>query len=201
MEEQRRAIQDFDRGLALDPTNAMAWYSQGKCKMITADLKGSVADFTKAIELGNNAAYAGRGNARARLNDFNGAIADLNKAIQLNPEDSDSFYYRGLARSKMSKFAEAMVDYNESIRINPPNYMAYYGRGVCKTKLGNAREAVADYNMAIEINGASASTLPYYNDLITENTIKLLDVIIQKYTQPKDLSPGRPEVYLSRGIA
>ena len=87
------------------------------------------------------------------------------------------------------------------MRINPLNYLAYYGRGVCKVKLGQPKDAVADYNLAIEINGASANTLPYYNTLITENTIKLLDVIVTKYTQPKDLSPGRPEVYLSRGIA
>jgi tetratricopeptide (TPR) repeat protein len=135
------------------------------------------------------------------LNDFAGAITDLTQAVQLNPNDSESFYYRGLARSKMNKYSDALNDYNQSIMLNPRNFTAYYGRGVCKSKLGFVKDAIEDYNKAIEINGAAATTKPYYNTFITENTIVLLDGIVQKYTQPSDLSAGRPEVYLSRGIA
>lgn len=62
MEDFPRALKkDFNMGLGVEPNNAMAWYCRGQCKVALGDLQGSIADFTKAIELGQLAAFADRG--------------------------------------------------------------------------------------------------------------------------------------------
>ena len=57
------------------------------------DYGGSIADWSKVIELNPNdaSAYLIRGIVRARSGDANGAIADCDKAIELNPAGAGAY--------------------------------------------------------------------------------------------------------------
>ncbi len=59
------------------------YFNSGKAKYNLKDYRGTIQDYTKAIELNPNYAdaYLNRGNAKYELKDYRGALQDYNKSI------------------------------------------------------------------------------------------------------------------------
>ena len=76
------------------------YFNSGSTKFELKDYKGTIEDYTKAIELNPNfsEAYFRRGFAKDTLQDYKGAIQDYTKAIELNPNYVDAYYNRGIAK-------------------------------------------------------------------------------------------------------
>lgn len=85
--EFRRAIQDFDKAIALAPDDAL-----------------------KPLILHS------RGVAYSDSGEFELAIADLTMALELNPGLVDSYGYRGFTYSKMSQYEEAVSDFRKALK-------------------------------------------------------------------------------------
>src|SRR6185295_5098895 len=78
--------------------DAEKFYASGLEKQKKGDLEGSLADFTKAIELDPAyvQAYHGRGVTRHFKGDLDAAIADYSKAIELDPKVALAYHDRAL---------------------------------------------------------------------------------------------------------
>jgi len=83
---------------------AKEYYERGNAKIKLKDNAGSIADFTKAIEIDTNYidAYSARGIAKKNLNDFTGAMLDFKKiieistkAIEIDPQNTVNYKIRG----------------------------------------------------------------------------------------------------------
>ncbi len=96
----------YDRFIALDSTDAEAYFNRGAAKDMLMDPAGSVKDYTKAIHYQSNyrEAYANRGVAKINLLSHKGnpipskdqtidACADLKKAKQLGDDTVDDMIY------------------------------------------------------------------------------------------------------------
>ena len=86
--------------LAVSPGASAAddpFIKSGNAKFIQGDLRGAIADYSRAVELSpdNTDAYIRRGVAKLSLGDHDGAIADFDRAIGLNPERADAYNNRG----------------------------------------------------------------------------------------------------------
>ena len=79
-----KAIEDFDRTIALNPDLSSAFINRAKCKEILNDFKGAVLDYSTAISLNPNDLdiYYLRGNAKQALGDNSGALDDFNRAVR-----------------------------------------------------------------------------------------------------------------------
>lgn len=73
------------------------YYQSGKKKHFSADYKGAIADYNKALVLNPtdwNICF-NRGLSKYHLKDYTGAMEDYNKAIELNPTYAKAYFHRG----------------------------------------------------------------------------------------------------------
>ena len=111
-----RAIADFDRAIAINPSYSDAYYNRGTVFYKTGLFKAAMDDFDRTIALDPEyyKAYNNRGAVYYTMEEFDRAIADYDRAIVLNPSYFQAYYNRGLAFNKVGRFDEATKDLNEA---------------------------------------------------------------------------------------
>ncbi len=190
------AIAQFGKAIALNPRFAKAYLyrgftyydraftervrnAQGLGIINPKDLELAIADYSKAIELGENGGnvFYERGMTYARLKDairmagatfINGrwqseaaagernyeqlAWDDLNQAIALQPDIALAYYERGLINTGRNRNA-AISDYSKAIKLNPDHASAYYNRALMYMREQSERkEAIADLESVLKIS-------------------------------------------------
>ncbi len=119
-----------------------------------SDFKGSIVEFTKALELNPNLASAKfwRGACRLLAGDARGAIADLSATIARNPQKIEAYMYRGSAYAKLGNRQLAIADLDRAVALQPESDVAYSNRCSLKYQLKDFQGAIADCNRAIALN-------------------------------------------------
>ena len=99
--------------------NATDLLNSGLDKAKSGNLKGAIADWTKAIEIYPKyaLAYYNRGLARRKLGDLKGAIADYTKAIELNPKFYQAYTNRGIALEIVGDLKDACRDWKKAVDL------------------------------------------------------------------------------------
>src|SRR5579859_4815186 len=90
--KDQHALEDLDRAIELDPSDASAYRSRGDIYGYTfKDYQHALADLDRAIELdpADASAYKSRGDVYYELKDYQHALADLDRAIELAPADNN----------------------------------------------------------------------------------------------------------------
>ena len=97
------------------------YFKSGLAKDKRKDFKGSIEEYTKAIEMNPlyAEAYYYRGLAKSDMSDFQGAVEDFSKAIEIKPDYSDAYTNRGAAKSELEDYNVSIPDYNKAIELNP----------------------------------------------------------------------------------
>ena len=141
--------------------NATDLLNSGLDKAKSGNLKGAIADWTKAIEIYPKyaLAYYNRGLARDKLGDFKGAIADYTKAIEINPDYVRAYNNRGNSKHSLKDYQGAISDYTKAIKIDPSDADYYYNRGNSKRELGDLKGACTDWRKAAELGDTDAAKL------------------------------------------
>ena len=99
--------------------SAQDWFDSGLDKAKSGNLKGAIADWTKAIEMYPRyaGAYSNRGLARYKLGDLKGAIADYTKAIKLRPELYQAYTNRGIVLEELGNLKDACRDWKKAVDL------------------------------------------------------------------------------------
>jgi hypothetical protein len=108
-----RALEDLNRSLELDPTQAHAYYNRGLTYYSLDDLDAAIRDFNRALELGFRDAllFRNRGNAFSRKGDVQRALADYAQAIALDPQHPLAYLNRGEVYANTLQKDLAIADY------------------------------------------------------------------------------------------
>ena len=148
------ALADFDRAIALDPTNARAFRERANARRSNGRLDQALSDANKAVQLAPNDAQAldGRGNVLNNMGQYDRAIADYDAALRLDPDSAQAFMDRGAAYYFKQDYQAAIRDYNDAIRLDPKKSRAYTNRGAAYKKLGRLEQAIADESEAIRLD-------------------------------------------------
>lgn len=153
-----RAYQLLEQALTIFPGYARAYYNRGLLKAERQDVRGAIADYTKAIEMYPDdlsapkilhLAYNNRGLLYNELNDNSRAIADANKAISIAPDKAGYYTNRGLAYKNLEKYRDAIADYTRAIELEPNDPCPYFNRGKAYRLTDNYQKALKDLNRAI----------------------------------------------------
>jgi tetratricopeptide (TPR) repeat protein len=173
--DYKRAIQDFNFAITIDPNNADALLArdavkkvlgetsnersaEGEIKVNSANYMGAIQDWNKAIELdpSNDTYYKLRGGNKYKLEDYRGAIQDWNKAIELDPSNDTYYALRGGAKYILEDYRGVIQDLNKAIELNPSNEAYYRVRGIAKMIIGNKNEGCLDLSKAGELGSKEA---------------------------------------------
>ena len=83
-QDYKGAIQDYNKAIELNPSDAEAYNNRGVAKGKLQDYTGAIQDYNKAIEINPNyAAYYNRGAAKILLGQKENGCLDLSKAGEL----------------------------------------------------------------------------------------------------------------------
>jgi tetratricopeptide (TPR) repeat protein len=114
-----RAIADYDKAIALDPTSVNAYNHRAIVYLKQDNYDRAIADRAKAIELNPQlaASYAGRGFPLFKKGEFDAAIADYTKAIELNADYMWAYFYRAEAIKAKGDAGRAANDYLKAAEL------------------------------------------------------------------------------------
>ena len=183
--------------------DAAAYFARAEERYTRREMDGTLADYTKAIEMGYEPladAYYNRGYIYYMQQDYAAAIDDFTKSIELNYDPlglpyynrANTYYYTG-------KNEEAIADYTRAIELEyDPLAYIYNSRGLTYRKIGEYDLAIADYTKAIELEHSPLSW-PYYNRANAFADKEVYDQAIADYTEAVNIDPANADAYLARG--
>jgi len=93
-----KAIEDFDKAIAINSSYSLAYNNRGKIFLQRGMVDWAIKDFDKAIALNPSfsIAYNNRAMAFSKMGQLDKAMVDYDKAIALNPSFQIAYYNRGL---------------------------------------------------------------------------------------------------------
>ena len=116
------AIADFNRAIALEPSNSGYYLIRANTKERKRDYAGAIADYTRAIEFARedkDVIYIVRAEAKEQTGDLDGAISDYTQAIEISPTFADAYRSRGLAKQKKGDANGAAADLARAKQLTP----------------------------------------------------------------------------------
>ncbi len=172
-DDERRAVEAFEKTLALDPSYAPAWSALAVELSNMAERETTQAGATammqrarraadKAIALAPDLAegYAARGLLRAYLDwDWRGAEEDMDRALALAPGDADTQRRYGVLLGMLGRDDEAIAATRRAADLDPlvpANWGNLAGLYMARRELAPARSAI---DRALEISPEMAVAL------------------------------------------
>jgi tetratricopeptide (TPR) repeat protein len=118
--DPERAIEDFNRAIALNPKHAKAYNNRGFAYYDKGQIDQAIKDFDKAIALDPKfaIAYNNRGVAYHGKESPDRAIEDFDRAIEFDPKYTKAYYNRGLAYDSKGDTGLAIKDYDQAIDLD-----------------------------------------------------------------------------------
>lgn len=156
------AIQYYDAYIKRHPEKDCTYFERGNAKLHTDKLEEAIADFTKAIEIGDKnettqMSLVNRGICSHKLGDTDAARRDLQSGLDLNPTDAIAKLYIGLIHAKEQKREEAIREFSEIIEIDPELWEAYKYRGIQEYHQNNYKASLRDLEIYIKNDGQDES--------------------------------------------
>ena len=197
-----KAIEQYEKALALDNNYAIAHYNRALAYYDLKEYDQSLAGCNTAILLDPDYtnAYIVRGLSLYYKNNFPGAIDDYNKAVELNENNSIAYFNRGLAWYSLSDFKKAIDDYNKAIILDNDYVNAYFNRALAFYYIGDYDKAIEDYDRVILAQPDYADA--YLNRGLAWNYKAKYDKAIADYNEVLSRkSEYKGHAYINRGIA
>ena len=118
-----RAVEDYDRALALQPDDAGTYDNRGIAYVLMGDYERGLQDFDKAIELQPRevSAYFNRALTHERMGHLEKAFADIQHVLKLGLKSGAVYRARCSIRLKTGHLDEALADCQEAVRRQPRN--------------------------------------------------------------------------------
>ena len=152
----KRATEDNNQAIGLDPGYAKAYHNRGVSSAFLGQYARAIEDFNRALLLdpGDADAYYNRGVARGYLCQYARAFEDFNRALRLDPGHAKAYYNLAWLIYIEGRAADALPYAEQSVKLEPGNH---YGIGTYAhvlAALGRPDEALAEFERAMKVGGA-----------------------------------------------
>jgi tetratricopeptide (TPR) repeat protein len=145
------AVRLFTKAVDIYPQLSAAYLERGNAENILGETEGAIADYDKAIEMGNlAAAYTARGRIYLQRGDPKRAEGDFTRSIGVEPS-SDAYFQLGQINEAAGDHEHAILNYDQALHIQPDSPDIYLARGQAKKAKGDDEGALADRNQAYSI--------------------------------------------------
>jgi tetratricopeptide (TPR) repeat protein len=148
-----KAMVDLEKGLSLDPNNAIAYCNIGAIYGLKEEREKALECFTKAITLDPKyeEAYNNRGSIYFQLGQNQNAFADFNTAIKLKPKSPTGYNNRATLSFMLGNYEGALKDYYSALTNDYMSKDILKNIGLTYSKLGDYDKALEYYNKSLEI--------------------------------------------------
>lgn len=157
--DEAGAIEDLDRALELDPSNAAALRWRGHCLNLAGVYEEAILDYTRAIELEPAFAWThyARGMAQHNLGRHELAILGYSRAIELDPLLVKAWNWRGFTRKLVHDYAGAARDLDHSLTLLPDDPWTLGEAAKAHVALGELDAAERGFRRLLELDESDAS--------------------------------------------
>lgn len=108
-----QAAEAFLKALAINNSNAVAWFSLGTAKAFSGKYEEAAGFLSQAVAFDPEmmVAYSNLGAVYGRLERFEEALDAYSRALRLKPDDANARYNRGIVSAGLGDRDSAMMDY------------------------------------------------------------------------------------------
>jgi tetratricopeptide (TPR) repeat protein len=144
LKDFKRARDDYDAAVRLDPKDAASYYNLGLLDERDGNVAEAVDHYTRSIRVrpGDADTLVRRGNAFLDTGRFPEGLSDFSRAHELNPKDMTSIADRGLTYVWMKDLASAERDFAMVRTTDPANAIVLRGEALMSVGAGDLRGAV-----------------------------------------------------------
>ena len=201
------AIDEFKKGLLIDPTNANLHNSLGVCHGVLEDYDSALTAFENANWLAPDDVMAiyNKGYILWLKAHKDQALECLLEANRREPDVFEVVFHIGQIYMEMDRADNARAFLEAATRTNNRSAAAFKNLGACLNNLGLTKEAIQAYKSAVKINPEDAPSLSTLGRLYAERG-ESLDIAVVLCEQSVRLDPenGRyrhrlGEAYLGQG--
>ena len=156
--EYRRAIEDYDQALRIDPGFAKPHTGRGIAYNHLGEHYRAIENYEQALRLDPDSAetYFSRGKAYEDLGEYRRAIEDYDRALRIDPGYALAYNNRAWALYIIGYNAEALADADRALSLEPGDANAIDTRAHVLAALGRSREALGEFERAMRIGGANS---------------------------------------------
>jgi tetratricopeptide (TPR) repeat protein len=151
----------YERALALNPQNWLAWNNLGAVGLARGETKVALSRFENALRIHpdfSDALY-NRGVSLQRLSRVPEAIANYERALTLDPGRADAWVNLGIAHARLGRPKVAIECYRRALDIRAEDPNALYGLVLELDNLGDRRGAFAALDRLRRVNPRMAAEL------------------------------------------
>jgi tetratricopeptide (TPR) repeat protein len=197
--DDTRALEEYDKYLAVIPDNFHAWSNRAAVFLRTGDLAAARADIDRALALNaDDPVLLGNRIVIAReAEDWSTVISDSTWLLEHFPTQAIWLVERGRALGAESRLAESLADLERAVNLEP-TASAYLYRGVTLYYLGQYEAAVEDFTTALT-NG-SGLVSPYLWRCRAQYRLTHYQAGLPDCDEYVMRSPEEYEGYYARGI-
>jgi tetratricopeptide (TPR) repeat protein len=203
------ANEQFDKALAIDPKNAMAY--SGKAMTLFNSLQSSSNTVIKnkenllksaestcqqglAIDPGMPEAHYTLGMIYKEQGRLPEATNEFQEATKIDPQYSEAFAGLGIAKLMQNDLTGAQTAFKQAITLNSGNSTAHYGLGKCYVKQGMNDQAIKELNTSLYQNKNSAPARLAIGEAYAQQGNSV--AAISNFQESIRIKPENPDAYM-----
>lgn len=202
--DHQKAIQQYERGLAIKVLHATARRDLAMSRMATGDTVGADAELRRLLLLAPTDAWAWviLGNLNFRQN-FSLAERYFRRAVELSPTDAYAWNGMGVMYAEKKDFTKAIAAFETALKENPRLVNAHFGLAVALADAGEPRRAFEALDTLFAAGVVQDSrSMPtferasrYYRELATRlatETLEAAEAEVESLTREAERISGFP---------
>ncbi len=146
------ALAAYDRAIALQPDNALAWARKGRALRLMERYDEGLAAYERALDIFPRYGWAwrGKGLVLERLNRLEEALFAYEQAVQIKPNEVWNWYNQADVMQSMNRYADAIPLLQKALEIDPQHPNSWAKLGQVYRLMGEQEDAVYAYEKAID---------------------------------------------------
>ncbi len=196
------ALEDFERGLELEPSNPAVLNNYGGARLRVGDVEAARETLQRAVALQpeNPVFLENLGSALSESGQLLAAIDVYDRSIAIAPQRPTSYLRRGITKRKAGMALEAIADLDTAVELDTaPSSEAFLQRAIALTNAGYYREARDDNSHVLALDPEHVQALNnrgYANFFLGE-----LEAAVADYDRALSLDPKYARAHFNRGDA
>ena len=201
MNQNRRAIDDLNRAIELDPNMATAYLNRGAAYNSLGQYERAIDDLARAIKLDtkNAGAHTNIGLAYFMVNQYDHSIESLSEAVRLAPRNAIVLLNRGNVYARLGFRDQAVQDYSAAEQTDPRLIASYGGSARLLEEMGRQTLAIRDERIGTRPDSGELDNR--YESGNAKRARGDWQGAIAEFDRVIAADPNRAEAYLARGWA